>query len=240
MEPTQELVDAIYRERILRARATPPEEKLLAGERLFRLSQVIRGVGIQSESRSTHDVGRTRASSAALIDGVNYHGYTGYIDRFQNAIDRLHELGFRSMLVGGYASTFYGAQRMAAAPDFVIDSGPETYGGESMLVDRESAGFPAGVVLFSLTDEPHDQERFRRRRKELLLDREVFLTTPDDVIVTKLRWAGLRNRSKDREDIQNVIAIQADRLDWDYIHLWADRHGTRELLDEIRQSIPPL
>jgi hypothetical protein len=31
MEPTQELVDAIYRERVLRARRTPPEDKLLDG-----------------------------------------------------------------------------------------------------------------------------------------------------------------------------------------------------------------
>ena len=35
MQPTQELVDELYRERILWARATPPEEKLLAGARLF-------------------------------------------------------------------------------------------------------------------------------------------------------------------------------------------------------------
>lgn len=36
MEPTQELVDSIYREKVLRARATPPEEKLFAGVRLFQ------------------------------------------------------------------------------------------------------------------------------------------------------------------------------------------------------------
>src|SRR6516162_4423167 len=35
MEPTQELVDDIYRERVLRARRTPPIEKLLDGPRLF-------------------------------------------------------------------------------------------------------------------------------------------------------------------------------------------------------------
>ena len=35
MQPTQELIDAIYRERVLRARATPPEDKLLEGARLF-------------------------------------------------------------------------------------------------------------------------------------------------------------------------------------------------------------
>ena len=33
--PTQELVDDIYRERVLRARRTPIEQKILAGAELF-------------------------------------------------------------------------------------------------------------------------------------------------------------------------------------------------------------
>jgi hypothetical protein len=35
MEPTQELVDDIYRERVLRARKTPRDQKFLAGAGLF-------------------------------------------------------------------------------------------------------------------------------------------------------------------------------------------------------------
>ncbi len=35
MQPAQELIDNLYRERVLRARRTPPEEKLLAGPRLY-------------------------------------------------------------------------------------------------------------------------------------------------------------------------------------------------------------
>jgi hypothetical protein len=35
MEPTQELIDEIYRERVLRARRTPIEHKILAGGELF-------------------------------------------------------------------------------------------------------------------------------------------------------------------------------------------------------------
>jgi hypothetical protein len=27
-------------------------------------------------------------------------------------------------------------------------------------------------------------------------------------------------------------------LDWDYVHRWCDIHGTRPLLDEIRQALP--
>ena len=35
MQPTQELIDAIYREKVLRARRMNPIEKLLDGPRLF-------------------------------------------------------------------------------------------------------------------------------------------------------------------------------------------------------------
>lgn len=38
MQPTQELIDDIYRERVLRARRTPPEQKLLAGAELFEMA----------------------------------------------------------------------------------------------------------------------------------------------------------------------------------------------------------
>lgn len=38
MVPTQELIDDIYREKVLRARAMPPEEKLFAGAALFDLA----------------------------------------------------------------------------------------------------------------------------------------------------------------------------------------------------------
>jgi hypothetical protein len=35
MQPSRELIDAIFRQRVLRARQMSPEEKLLAGPRLF-------------------------------------------------------------------------------------------------------------------------------------------------------------------------------------------------------------
>jgi hypothetical protein len=49
VEPTIELIDEIYRERVLRARQTPPEEKLLAGPRLFERSCSLMRAGIRSQ-----------------------------------------------------------------------------------------------------------------------------------------------------------------------------------------------
>jgi hypothetical protein len=165
------------------------------------------------------------------------------------------------ILVGSFSISFYGIPRLTQDADFVISIGNSSLAelaqhlGKDFQLDSQMSfetvtmtrrteirvvDSPFKIELFHLSSDPHDQERFRRRRKELYLDREVYLPTPEDVVVTKLNWALLANRSKDRNDARAVIAVQADRLDWDYIHLWADRHGTRALLDEIRQSIPPI
>jgi hypothetical protein len=61
--------------------------------------------------------------------------------------------------------------------------------------------------------------------------------TPEDVIVTKLRWAFPGNRSKDRDDARDVIAVQGAKLGWDYVYRWCDHHGTKALLDEVRASV---
>jgi len=66
------------------------------------------------------------------------------------------------------------------------------------------------------------------------------LPTAEDVIITKLRWAVQGRRLKDHNDVRDVIAVQGEGIDWDYVHAWCDRHGTREVLDEIRRSIPPI
>jgi len=50
MKPTQELVDSIYREKVLRARQTPPEEKLFSGSDLFEFAKSISMAGIYHQN----------------------------------------------------------------------------------------------------------------------------------------------------------------------------------------------
>lgn len=49
MNPSPEEIDELYRRRVLAARAVPPEEKLLAGPRLFEFSCRIMADGIRGE-----------------------------------------------------------------------------------------------------------------------------------------------------------------------------------------------
>jgi hypothetical protein len=55
MEPTRELIDEIYRERVLRARRTPPEEKILEGPRLFEMACRITMEGIREQHPEASD-----------------------------------------------------------------------------------------------------------------------------------------------------------------------------------------
>ncbi len=176
-------------------------------------------------------------------------------------IGELEALGIPYMVVGSFSSNFYGVDRATKDADIVLH-----LEGKSVrtLTDRlgsafrldpqmsfetvtmttrhilEVVGFPFTIELFHLSEDAHDQERFRRRRRVRVFARDLFLPMPEDVIVTKLRWTKLGRRNKDWEDVRNVIAVQGARLDWDYIYRWADQHGTRATLDEIRASIPPI
>jgi hypothetical protein len=178
-----------------------------------------------------------------------------------SVIEALESCGIPYMLVGSYSSNAYGVPRATQDADFVIELGETSISelarrlAPSIRIDpqmsfetvtmtrryvAEVAGTPFKIELFLLNNDPYNQERFRRRRQTTLMGRQVWIPTAEDVIVTKLHWAVLGNRSKDRDDARDVIAVQGDRIDWDYVQRWCEQHGTRTLLDEIRSSIPPI
>jgi hypothetical protein len=120
------------------------------------------------------------------------------------------------MLVGSYSSNYYGISRSTKDADFVIEIGSQSVReiadqlGVQFRLDPQMSfeaatmttrhildviGIPFRIELFHLSDEPHDQERFQRRKRVLFLDRQVWIPTAEDVIVTKVRWAGRSRRT---------------------------------------------
>jgi hypothetical protein len=89
-----------------------------------------------------------------------------------------------------------------------------------------------------LSDDPHDRERFGRRMRGEAFGHPVWLPTPEDVILSKLRWSLIGKRPKDIEDILRILLVQQSRLDFEFLYQWRDVHGTRSLLDQIRAELP--
>ena len=69
VEPTRKIVDAMFRQRVRSARSMSPEEKLLAGPRLFDCSCRIMADGIRDEypDADEHRVRRILVERLALI-----------------------------------------------------------------------------------------------------------------------------------------------------------------------------
>ena len=176
----------------------------------------------------------------------------------RQVIKALNLAGIPHMLVGAFSRNAYAPPRSTQDTDLVLALAGHSLqpvaaalGSDFVLEGQTTFETNTGTLrdtfvekntnfkieLFHLSKDAHDQERFRRRRATTFDDEPTFIPTPEDVIVTKLRWA----RRKDVDDVRDVIRfMEAGALDWNYLHHWTAIHGTREKLDTIRASIPKI
>lgn len=126
----------------------------------------------------------------------------------------------------------------ALEPEFEIDRQLRLEGvtatSRFVLKHRESRFV---VEIFLLSDDPFDQSRFARRVPHTYSGIPTFLMSAEDAVVQKALWLKLTGKHKHRDDLLGVLRVQAGQLDWNYIHRWADQHGTRTLLEEIREEV---
>ena len=164
-------------------------------------------------------------------------------------IDAIDNIGLEYMVVGSLSSNVYGGRHATQDYDLVIENNDRIADLSKSLESADwrmrpvkrfatnynlfhaDSGFEA--TLFCLTDDEHDRERFLRRLVIDLHNRDISIPTAEDVIVQKLRWA----RAKDRQDVRDILDVQGDALDFDYIHHWCDQHDSLTTLQEI-QAMP--
>jgi hypothetical protein len=172
-------------------------------------------------------------------------------------IEALDRVGIPYMLVGSYSSNIYGVPRATQDADFVLELGDRSLSAITRLLGpdfhldpqmsfetvtatqryiilHQKSGFK--IELFMLSNDSHDRRRFLRRTSLVFSGHKVSLPTPEDVIITKLRWSKGGNRRKDVEDVAVVLAVQRDVLDLPYIRQWTAQHGTRELFEQLLVS----
>ena len=91
------------------------------------------------------------------------------------------------------------------------------------------------VDLFIMGGSPIDAEQMDRRQRVQVStepDRWLYVHTPEDILLQKLRWYRMGNEVSDRQwrDILGIVLVQGDRLDQAYLSHSADALGVSELL----------
>jgi hypothetical protein len=98
------------------------------------------------------------------------------------------------------------------------------------------------IDIFVLGPRPYDREAFDRRRTEALEeaegDRQFFVASAEDVILSKLEWYRLGGGVSERQwgDVLGVLKVQGDALDQEYLRRWAAELGLSGLLERGLQD----
>ncbi len=166
----------------------------------------------------------------------------------EKVIRVLDQAGIEYMITGSVASSLQGEPRSThdidmvvtieeskaaelagafPAPDFYLDeqSIVEAIGGppaQSMfnLIELESGD---KVDFWILSSQDFDRTRFSRRIRQEFEGFEMQLSSPEDTILSKLRWAKLSGGSeKQFADALGVYEVQYGKLDLDYLDHWAN------------------
>ena len=92
------------------------------------------------------------------------------------------------------------------------------------------------VDLFVLGGSPLDEQALNRRvRLQVATDPERFLYvyTPEDILLQKLRWYRLGGEVSDRQwrDVLGIVTVQDRRLDEEYLRRGADLLAVTDLLE---------
>lgn len=85
------------------------------------------------------------------------------------------------------------------------------------------------------------QQQFARRREEALLPdstQMIYLASPEDVILSKLRWYRQGGEVSERQltDAAGIIKVQGQRLDAAYLREWADKLDVSDLLEKVLKA----
>ena len=188
------------------------------------------------------------------------------LEPFQVALsvaDALEECGVAYVVGGSLASSVSGEPRSTLDIDLVVamteaDVGPflAALGGgfdaddaavRRAVRQRSSVNLfhratSAKVDLFIAGGSPLDRQAMQRRVRLQVAadpDRFLYVYTPEDILLQKLRWYRLGGEVSDRQwrDILGIVLVQQDRLDEEYLRDGAYLLKVADLLE--RALNPP-
>jgi len=174
----------------------------------------------------------------------------------KKVIQTLTKAGIQYMLTGSVASSLQGQPRATHDIDMVIAveklnahelveafPSPDFYLDEKSILEAIKSHTMFNLIelqsgdkvdFWILSEEAFDRSRFSRRYIEKFIDIDMYVSSPEDTILAKLRWAKLCGGSeKQFTDALSVFEVQYGKLDLDYINHWAKELDIKSLWKRI-------
>ncbi len=166
---------------------------------------------------------------------------------------RLHEATIPYMVSGSIATSYYAQPRMTRDIDVIVDIGPKDVDRMVALFehdfycDREAlrkavetrrlvnlihSATLVKVDLIVRKDTDYRRTEFARRQAHEVAGSTIWLTSPEDLLLSKLAWARASDSELQLRDARNLTSSVPD-LDWPYIRQWAGELSIRDLVDDL-------
>lgn len=83
---------------------------------------------------------------------------------------------------------------------------------------------------------PFELLKLKRKVGRKILGKTVYFISPEDLILSKLKWYQMGESTRQLEDIESVLKISGEKLDMKYIKKWAKKLGAAEVLRELLRN----
>ena len=177
----------------------------------------------------------------------------------RKVIQTLEDAGIEYMVTGSVASSLQGEPRSTHDIDLVVVlqksmvqklveafPPPGFYLSEASILDAIDTEGIFDIIdtnegdkidFWMLTDEPFDQSRFSRKYTEDVMGFSLQVSSPEDTILAKLKWAQLSGGSeKQFADALRVYEIQYGKLDLVYLVDWAKALDVESALNRLQDT----
>jgi hypothetical protein len=168
-------------------------------------------------------------------------------DTLRTTVARLERARVPYMVSGSVASAYHGEPRATRDLDVVIDPDPSSLDG--LLAELEAGGWyvdaetarsalaersffnaidPATgwkVDFVVRKDRPFSRQEFDRRILANLLGLQVWIVSPEDMVVAKLEWAARGGSDRQLADVAAILQVSGERLDLGYVERWVTALG---------------
>jgi len=186
-------------------------------------------------------------------------------DFLKLVIEALEAAGVEYLIGGAIAEWAWGEPRATQDLDLVVKIPIKSINKLSKELEKRDMLIPAEIILDSILEDRADipinaihmysglkadlypvrdgdelrQSAFRRRER---VDYgppigQVYIHTPEDLILYKLIYVGLSQQPKHSRDIAAILLAKKNEMDFEYIEAWVARLGLTSIGKEVLDNV---